>query len=36
MKGSTYNTLEVPTTALPIQLTLHSIVLVHLAELCKQ
>ena len=36
MKGSAYSTLAVPTTAPPIPLTLHSIFLVHLAELCKQ
>ena len=30
MKGSDYSTLAVPTTALPIPLTLHSIFLVHL------
>ena len=36
MKGSAYSTLAVPTTAVPIPLTLHSIFLVHLAELCKQ
>ena len=36
MKGSAYSTLVVPTTAVPIPLTLHSIFLVHLAELCKQ
>ena len=34
MKGSAYSTLAVPTTAVPIQLILHSIFLVHLAELC--
>ena len=36
MKGSAYSTLAVPTTAVPIQLTQHSIFLVQLAELCKQ
>ena len=35
MKGSAYSTLAVPTTAVPILLTLHSIFLVTLAELCK-
>ena len=32
MKGSAYSTLAVPTTAVPIPLTLHNIFLVHLAE----
>ena len=36
MKGSAYSTLAVPTTAVPIPLTLHGIFLVHLAVLCKQ
>ena len=35
MKGSAYSILAVPTTAVPILLTLHSIFLVHLVELCK-
>ena len=36
MKGSAYSTLAVPTTAVSIPLTMHSIFLVHLDELCKQ
>ena len=35
MKGSAYSIIAVPTTAMPIPQTLHSVYLVHLAELCK-
>ena len=35
MKGTAYSTLAVPTAAVSILLTLHSIFLVHLGELCK-